>query len=164
MSTNKLTLISLLAAVCVIGRITFQFLPNIQPVTSIIIISGAMLGVLPAICIAIITTYITNLFLGMGIWTIWQMIAWALIGLIAGLIGKMKSQKQMFLLTIFAFIAAFIYGLIVNLGTFTFAGSFVAYYLAGITFDIAHAVGNVIFMIILYPILNRVFQRVKRLF
>ncbi|QGH34828.1 ECF transporter S component [Gracilibacillus salitolerans] len=164
MSTYKLTLISLIAAVCVIGRIVFQFIPNIQPVTAIIIITGALVGVLPAICIAIVTTYITNLFLGMGIWTIWQMIAWAVIGVIAGIIGRYNRKKRKFLLTIFAFVSAFIYGLIVNLGTFTFAGNFVAYYLAGITFDIAHAIGNVIFMILLYPILVRVFQHTNRLF
>ncbi|SFL84301.1 energy-coupling factor transport system substrate-specific component [Gracilibacillus orientalis] len=164
MNTYKLTLISLLAAVCVIGRITFQFIPNIQPVTAIIIITGAMLGVLPAICIAVITTYITNLFLGMGIWTIWQMTGWAVIGLTAGIIGKYTRQKQMLLLTIFSFFAAFIYGLIVNLGTFTFSGNFVVYYLAGITFDIAHAIGNVVFMILLYPVLVRVFRHTQRLF
>ncbi|MRI68662.1 ECF transporter S component [Gracilibacillus thailandensis] len=164
MNTYKLTLISLLAAVCVIGRITFQFLPNIQPVTAIVIITGAMVGALPAICIAIISTYITNLFLGMGIWTIWQMIAWAIIGLLAGVLGQYNRKNTMILLTIFAFFAAFIYGLIVNLGTFTFAGNFVAYYLAGISFDIAHAVGNVIFMILLYPVLARIFQYTKHLF
>ncbi|GAE91325.1 hypothetical protein JCM21714_273 [Gracilibacillus boraciitolerans JCM 21714] len=56
----------MLAAICVIGRIGFQFLPNIQPVTTIIIITSAMLGVFPGISIAIISTYLTNLFLGMG--------------------------------------------------------------------------------------------------
>lgn len=164
MNTYKLTLISLLAAVCIVGRLAFQFLPNIQPVTTIIIISGAMLGVLPAICIAIITTYITNLFLGMGIWTIWQMIGWVVIGFFAGIIGKYTREKQMMYLTIFAFVAAFIYGLIVNLGTFTFAGNFIAYYLAGLSFDLIHAVGNVIFMLLLYPVLNRIFQQTNRLF
>ncbi|MGN8647103.1 ECF transporter S component [Gracilibacillus sp. HCP3S3_G5_1] len=164
MNTYKLTLISLLAAVCIVGRLAFQFLPNIQPVTAIIIISGAMLGVLPAICIAIITTYITNLFLGMGIWTIWQMIGWVVIGIFAGIIGKYTREKQMMYLTIFAFVAAFIYGLIVNLGTFTFAGNFIAYYLAGLSFDLIHAVGNVIFMLLLYPVLNRIFQQTNRLF
>ena len=157
MSTHKLTLNSLLAAVCVVGRLAFQFLLNIQPVTTIIIISGVMLGVTPAIFIAIITTYITNLFLGMGIWTIWQIVGWSIIGLLAGLFGKSKRFHHVIYLTIFSFIAAYIYGLIVNIGTFTFAREFLPYYLAGIPFDTLHATGNIIFMLILYPVLKRVF-------
>lgn len=158
MSTYRLTLISLLAAVCVVGRITFQFLPNIQPVTTIIIISSLMLGIIPAICIAIITTYVTNLFLGMGIWTIWQMVGWSFIAIIAGVLGKSRKFTNLPILTFFSFIAAYIYGLILNLGTFTFAGNFLPYYLAGIPFDTLHGIGNVIFMMILYPILSKIFS------
>ncbi|MDX8046091.1 ECF transporter S component [Gracilibacillus sp. S3-1-1] len=158
MNTNKLTRIALLAAICVVGRLTFQFIPNIQPVTAIIIITASIMGIFPAICLAIITTYITNLFLGMGIWTIWQMIAWSVVGIIAALIGKLAMKHPFSWLIVFAFISAFLYGLIVNIGTFTFAGNFLAYYLAGLSFDFAHAVGNVIFMAILYPVLTKVFK------
>lgn len=157
MSTYRLTLISLLAAVCVIGRIAFQFLPNIQPVTTIIIIAGVMLGILPAIFIAIITTYITNLFLGMGIWTIWQMAGWSLIAVIAGMIGKNKKFHHTLLLALFGFFSAYLYGLILSLGSFTVAGKFLPYYLASIPFDTLHGIGNIIFMILLYPVLSRIF-------
>lgn len=161
MSTYRLTLISLLAAVCVVGRVAFQFLPNVQPVTAIIIISGFMLGIIPAVCIAIITTYVTNLFLGMGLWTVWQMAGWSFIALIAGLLGKWKKRNSLLLLTCFSFMSAYIYGLIVNLGTFTFAGDFLPYYLAGIPFDTLHGVANIIFMIILYPVLSKIFSMKK---
>ncbi|WP_066193147.1 MULTISPECIES: ECF transporter S component [Gracilibacillus] len=164
MNTYKLTLIALLAAVCVVGRLAFQMIANVQPVTSLIIISGAMLGIGPAICIALITAYVTSLFMGMGLWTVWQMLAWSVIGLVAGLIGKCTCKHQLLWLTVFSFIAAYLYGLLLNLGTYTVAsGNFWSYYLAGISFDTAHAIGNVIFMIILYPILYRIFQR-KRSF
>ncbi|SHN20109.1 ECF transporter S component [Gracilibacillus kekensis] len=158
MNTYKLTLISLLAALCVIGRISFQFLPNVQPVTTIIIIASAMLGVLPGIFIAIISTYLTNLFLGMGIWTIWQMIAWTVIAMLSGLLGKYEKSNKMIAFLLFSILAAYIYGLVVNIGSFTYAGSFLAYYLAGIPFDTMHAIGNGAFMLILYPILVRLFQ------
>ncbi|WP_058307547.1 ECF transporter S component [Gracilibacillus massiliensis] len=162
MNTYKLTLISLLAAICVIGRIGFQFLPNVQPVTAIIIIASAMLGVLPGILIAIISTYLTNLFLGMGIWTIWQMIAWAVIALLSGLLGKYEKFNNIISFIIFSIAAAYIYGLIVNISSFTYAGNFFAYYLAGVPFDTMHAIGNGAFMLILYPILVRLFRHHKR--
>ncbi|UOQ47546.1 ECF transporter S component [Gracilibacillus caseinilyticus] len=160
MNIYKLTLISLLAAVCVAGRICFQFLPNIQPVTAIIIVAGALLGVVPAICIAIVSTYVTNLFMGMGIWTIWQIFAWSIIGLLAGLIGRyVPARYHLVILTGFSVLAAFLYGLVLNLGTFTFSGSFFAYMLASIPFDLMHAIGNLVFMLILYPVIRRVFQQ-----
>ncbi|UOQ85911.1 ECF transporter S component [Gracilibacillus salinarum] len=160
MNTYKLTLISLLAAVCVVGRISFQFLPNVQPVTAVIIVAGASLGVVPALFIAIVSAYVTNLFMGMGIWTVWQIVAWSVIGLIAGLIGRYTPSKyHLVTLTGFSVLAAFLYGLILNLGTFTFSGSFLAYQLASLPFDLMHAIGNVFFMLILYPVLRKVFQQ-----
>ncbi|MBM7675158.1 ECF transporter S component [Gracilibacillus alcaliphilus] len=159
MSTYKLTLISLIAALCVVGRLVFQFfIPNVQPVTAIIIISGALLGVVPAICIALITAYVTSLFLGMGIWTIWQMIAWGLIGCLAGLLGKWTARHQQLYLTIFSCFAAYLFGFILSIGTFTVGGNFLSYYVAGLPFDTWHAIGNVVFMIILYPVITRVFR------
>ncbi len=158
MNVYKLTIISLLAALCVVGRISFQFLPNIQPVTTIIIITSAMLGVLPGICVAIISTYLTNLFLGMGIWTIWQIISWSVIAILAGLLGKIERNNKIIIFTTFSFFAAYLYGLIVNIGSFTFAGNFFAYHIAGLPFDTMHAIGNIAFMLLLYPILVKLFQ------
>ncbi|WP_226034649.1 ECF transporter S component [Aquibacillus saliphilus] len=162
MNTYKLTLIALLASLAVVGRFMFQYIPSFQPVTTLIIISGFFLGPVSAVILALLVTYLSNLILGMGIWTIWQIIGWALIGLFSGFLGKIKMNRPVFLLVIFAIFSGYFYGLVVSLATAAVAGKFIPYYLAGLPFDTYHAIGNGLFMIILFPVLSRVFKKYNK--
>ncbi|GGM22630.1 hypothetical protein GCM10011351_05550 [Paraliobacillus quinghaiensis] len=157
--TYKITLIAMLAALSVVGRVSFQFLPNIQPVTTIIIISGFFLGIIPAILLAVLSTYLSNLFLGMGIWTVWQIIAWALIGMGSGLLGKFSVKYPTFLLTAFGLFAGFFYGAVFALTNYFISGKFLGYYLAGLPFDFYHAIGNSFFVVLLYKPLALIFKK-----
>ncbi|WP_112181213.1 MULTISPECIES: ECF transporter S component [Paraliobacillus] len=157
--TYRLTLIAVLASLCVVGRVGFQFLPNIQPVTAIIIITGFFLGPFSAFFLAVITTYISNLFLGMGIWTVWQIIAWSIIGIFSGLLGKMYLKKPFIYLLIYALIAGLFFGFTFAITNYFITGKFLAYYLAGLPFDISHAIGNVVFLFVLYEPLSLIFKR-----
>ncbi|MCT2537423.1 ECF transporter S component [Aquibacillus koreensis] len=162
MNTYKLTLIAVLAALAVVGRFAFQHIPNVQPVTTLIIICGFFLGPVAAMILAVLTTYLSNLFLGMGIWTIWQIVAWALIGLGSGLIGLWKIKRPLYVLVGFAVFSGYFYGLIVSLSNYIITGKYFAYYLAGLPFDTYHAVGNGLFMVILYPALSVIFKRYNK--
>ncbi|WP_117169324.1 ECF transporter S component [Paraliobacillus sediminis] len=157
--TYRLTLIAVLASLCVVGRVAFQFLPNIQPVTAIIIITGFFLGPISAFFLAVITTYISNLFLGMGIWTIWQIVAWSFIGIFSGLIGKIHFKKPFILLFVYALLAGLFFGFTFAFTNYVITGKFLAYYLAGLPFDISHAIGNVLFLCVLYKPLSLIFKR-----
>ena len=159
--THQITLIAMLAAISVVGRVAFQFLPNIQPVTTIIIISGFFLGTVPAILLAVLSTYLSNLFLGMGIWTIWQIVAWSLIGIGSGVLGKFSFtvKHPIISLTTYAAFSGFFYGAIFAVTNYFISGYFVGYYLASLPFDFNHALGNVIFIILLYKPLAVIFKR-----
>jgi energy-coupling factor transport system substrate-specific component len=158
-NTYKLTLIAVLSSLAVVGRIFFQFIPNVQPVSAIIILLGFYLGPLAGITIAAITTYVSNLVLGMGIWTIWQIIAWSLIGVLSGVLGIIKWRNPIYILVAFAIFSGYLYGFILSITNFAIAGKFLPYYLAGLPFDTNHAIGNGVFMIILYPVLARLFKQ-----
>ena len=85
MHSNKvkeISLIGILAAVNIASRIYLQFLPNIKPVTSIIIISVMLFGLGFGVKLSVVTTVVSNLFLGMGTWTFFQILAWVVICLI----------------------------------------------------------------------------------
>ncbi|SDB91582.1 energy-coupling factor transport system substrate-specific component [Pelagirhabdus alkalitolerans] len=157
MKTDRITLIAVLAALSTVGRIFFQFNPGVQPVTSLIILTTYFLGPVSGVFVAIISTYLSNMVLGMGIWTIWQMLAWCLIALIASLISLASPKKPLIYLTVIAGFSGFFYGFVFALINFVIGQVFWPYYLAGLAFDINHAVGNIIFMMILYPPLNRLF-------
>ncbi|RKQ29243.1 ECF transporter S component [Oceanobacillus halophilus] len=157
MNTYKLTLVALLASLAVVGRFAFAFLPNIQPVTSLIIIAGLFLGPLAAAIMAILTTFLSNILLGMGIWTVWQVVAWVFIGVISGFIGKSKRKTPTLVIVLYAAFSGYFYGLIISLVTYQVAGKFWPYYLAGLPFDTYHAVGNAMVMLVFYPIVSKFF-------
>ena len=69
---KEISLIGILAAVNIASRIYLQALPNIKPVTSIIIISVMLFGLGFGVKLSIVTTVVSNLFLGMGTWTFFQ--------------------------------------------------------------------------------------------
>lgn len=154
MNTYKLTLLAIFAALGVIGRTIFVFLPNVQPITTLLIICGIMLGPGAAVLLAIVVTFLSNMMLGMGIWSVWQILAWGSIGLISGLLGKTFKQIPMYVLVFMAAFSGYFYGFIISLTTYQITGKFWPYYLAGLPLDTYHALGNVVFMLLLYPTLH----------
>ena len=159
MNTSKIAFLSIFAAFIVVGRITFQFLPNVQPVTVMLICLAIYAGTRSAILLAIISTYVSNIYLGLGIWTIWQIVGWALISLFAGLLAQQLKRSNLYIFAIYCGLMAYVYGLIIQIGTFSYTGNFLAYYIASLPFDTFHAIGNVAFAIILGPILKRILPR-----
>ncbi|GLO66471.1 MULTISPECIES: ECF transporter S component [Oceanobacillus] len=158
MNTYKLTLLAILSALAVGGRYAFQFLPNVQPVTAIIIVCGVLLGPLSSIIVGLLTTFLSNMLLGMGIWTIWQMISWCMIGLISGLIGKYVTKIPLWFIVTFGIFSGYLYGFVISLTTYQVTGYFIPYYIAGLPFDTAHAIGNGIFLLLLYPIVKQLLK------
>lgn len=159
MNTYKLTLIALLAALAVVGRYWFAFLPNVQPVTAIIIITGVILGPGSALLLTVIVVFVSNMLLGMGIWAVWQAISWGVIGIISGWIGKFFSRPPFLLLLIFTVFSGYFYGFIISLTTYQMTGAFWPYYISGLPFDTNHAIGNAVFLVLFYPLIAYLMEK-----
>ncbi|MFS0672703.1 ECF transporter S component [Ornithinibacillus sp. 179-J 7C1 HS] len=159
MNIYKITLLALLAALAVVGRILLSVIPNVQPVTSVIIISGIFLGPVAGMILSILITFLSNMILGTGIWTIWQIISWGLIGIISGVIGKTMKKIPFYVVLILAIFSGYLYGFIISLTNYQITGQgFLVYYLAGLPFDTYHAIGNTVIMVLLYPTISFIFQ------
>lgn len=159
MNTYKITIIALLAAMAIAGRYVFQFIPNVQPVTALIIICGIILGPLSALLLSIVTTFLSNMLMGMGIWTIWQIVSWAIIGVLSGLLSKTLKTVPMFVIVLFAVFSGYLYGFVISLTNYQIVGKFWPYYIAGLPFDTSHAIGNAVFITLLYPIMSHLFSK-----
>ncbi|MFS0863512.1 ECF transporter S component [Fredinandcohnia sp. 179-A 10B2 NHS] len=153
-SVKKLTLLSMLIALSVVGRITFTFIPNVQPTTSIIVIVSLFLGPFYGFVLAAFSAILSNLVMGMGLWTIGQIVAWGIIGVVSGMLGNYREKIPFAVLTAYSVFCGFLFGFVISLPTYLFTGKFFAYYLAGLPFDVSHAIGNGLFFIILYPVLR----------
>ena len=67
-------LVAALAALAVVGRLAFAAIPNVKPTTDIVLFAGFALGAVPGFAVGAITALVSNIFLGQGPWTAWQMV------------------------------------------------------------------------------------------
>lgn len=162
---KEISLIGILAAVNIASRIYLQALPNIKPVTSIIIISVMLFGLGFGVKLSIVTTVVSNLFLGMGTWTFFQILAWVVICLITqvllDVLKKIHKEPKLFPMAIFSFLMGYVFGIVVSLEQLMLGGPslYIVYYMAGLLFDTFHAVGNFCFYLICAPILMKVLKK-----
>ena len=80
LSSKEIALVSMLATISAVLRIPFAAIPSLQPCTFLIICSGYVFGPVAGFMVGAMTPLISNFFLGQGPWTLYQMLAWGLIG------------------------------------------------------------------------------------
>lgn len=156
----------MLSALCVVGRMSFTWLPNFKPVTVMILLICLYLGVVDAMIVANIMIVATGIYLGMGYWIFEQMMAYSLIILIYFFLMWISFLRKFFPQLIIVFMLGMIYGLLMSIFEVYLFGmsSFWAYYARGISFDLMHAFGNLVFMIVLikpFEFFNHYFIKFK---
>lgn len=165
---KEISLIGILAAVNIASRIVMQSLPNIKPVTSIIIVSVMIFGLAFGVKLTFVTTIVSNIFLGMGTWTFFQILAWVVICLLTQLLvdffKKIHKEPPLLLMAVFSFFMGYVFGFVVSLEQLMLGGIglFVTYYMGGLFFDTLHAGGNFVFYLICAPILMKIFIKEKK--
>ena len=171
-STKDVVLISVMISLAVIGRLVFFMIPQFKPCAAIVIITGIMLGKQSGFLCGVMTAFISDLFFGMGPWTLWQMIAFGLIGVISALIFNDKRIEKMrgygkLILCIYGFLITFVlYGLIMHTATVFMITDkpklsiFVATYASGVVFNLIHGLSTFIF---LYLMANPLSKKIRRI-
>lgn len=151
---KEIAVIAMMGTFSAAARVPFAALPNIQPCTFIILVSGYVFGPFAGFLIGAETAVLSNFFLGQGPWTPWQMFAWGVIGMMGYLFRLVfKGRKYEFeAFLIVGFLSGYIYGIIMNLWywlSFVYPHtlqSFLMVESTSIWFDTLHAVGNAIFI------------------
>ena len=171
-STKDVVLISVMISLAVVGRLVFFMVPQFKPCAAIVIITGIMLGKQAGFLSGVMTAFISDLFFGMGPWTLWQMIGFGLIGLISAIIFNQERIEKMggfakLILCTYGFLITFVlYGLIMDTATVFMVTDkpklsvFVATYSAGIIFNMIHGISTFIF---LYLMANPLSKKIKRI-
>ena len=157
-SSKVLALVATLAALAAISRIAFAPLPNVKPMTDIVLLSGFALGGAPGFAVGAVAALASNLVFGQGPWTPWQMGAWGAVGVMGALLGAASGRRLgRWPLAIACLVAGFAYGAVLDFSVWvTFAGEqTLAQYLtisgASFGFNVAHAVGNLVFCLAFGP-------------
>lgn len=167
-TAKEIALIATLASLAAISRIPFAVLPGVQPTTFMVMLAGYVFGPQTGFMVGAIAALVSNFFLGQGPWTPWQMFGWGLCGLSAGLLA---GRQKEFSLGIFAFLAGlwgYLFGWIMNVWHWVAfyypltLETFIAAYLASFAFDTFHAVGNVVFAVLLGKSFYQILSRFKK--
>ena len=142
----------LLAAFGVSGRILLDPIPNVQPVTVLVLLAGAYYGAPRALALAAIVALASNvMYLGHGPWTIFQAIGWGAIGLAGALSANLivvEGRVRIGHLAVIAALSGLAFNWFVSLSILLEVGSsmLVPYLLNGLVFDLYHMAGNVLFV------------------
>ncbi|MHC1586647.1 MAG: ECF transporter S component [Candidatus Hecatellaceae archaeon] len=155
--TKQLALVSILGSLSAALRIPFAVIPSFQPSTFLIICSGYVLGPAAGFLVGTLTAVISNLVLGHGPWTPFQIVGWGLAGALAPAIKRFSGNgsKSWIALTVFGFIWGYVFGAITNLSYWLFfvepltLETFLATEVLGLWFDTVHALANAVFLSLL---------------
>lgn len=167
-SSREIVILAILAAIAAVSRVPFAPLPSVQPTSFVIIVTGLVFGAESGFIVGAVAAIVSNIFLGQGPWTPWQMYAWGMIGMTAGLFRNTWWMKQMWGKLVFGFIWGYLFGWFMNfwiivsaIENFTWE-FFISIYVASIYFDLAHGLSNVFFLLIFSASWLRILNRFKR--
>lgn len=165
---KEIVIIAILAALAAVSRIPFAAIPSVQPTSFVIIMTGIVFGRETGFIVGIISAFVSNVFLGQGPWTLWQMLAWGLMGFTAGYFKDKNWLEGSFRLLVFGLGWGFVFGWIMNswiiigfISPFSLK-AVLATYLASFYFDLAHGLSTVFFLKIFAGKWKQIFERIKR--
>lgn len=109
---RRLVLVSVMIALSVVGR----FIPFFKPVTALTIITAMYLGGEAGFMVGAFSAFLSNFYFGQGPWTPFQMLAWGLIGLLAGALGA-PLRKNRWLLAAYGVASGVVFSAVMDVFT-----------------------------------------------
>jgi prenyltransferase beta subunit len=166
-SARMVAVVATLAAVAALGRDAFVALPDVKPITAIAFVVGYALGPLPGFTVGAIGMLASNMMLGQGTYTPWQMAAWGLVGLAGALLGRVSGRRMgRFGLALSCAVMALVAKEIMNVYTWTLSGvhtpaAFLLVAGQGLPYDITDTVASFLFGFAFGPELARLLGRMR---
>ena len=165
-SARQLIVIAIMCVLSIVGRLVFAVIPSFKPVTAIIILLSMYFGGEAGFICGAMTALISNFYFGQGPWTPYQMLAWGLVGLFAGLLAPLL-RRNLIITCVYGALAGVIFSLIMDIQTaMWYTNEFnLAVYATKIgtslPFTIIYAVSNVIFLLVLAKPIGKKIERLK---
>jgi len=171
-ATRTVVMLAVLCALAVAGRGAFFWLPQVSPTMAMVIIAGVAMGAETGFLVGAMTMLASNLFMGQGPWTPWQMLAMGLVGLLAGAIfyGRKWRARRLWLVVFGVTATVLVFGAIMNVSfIFMFQGAptwemLATAFVLGLPFDLVHAVSTGVFLFFLAPPFLEKIARIKTKF
>ena len=145
--TRRMVIVAVMIALSGAGR----FIPLFKPVTAITVITAIWLGGEAGFLVGSLSALLFNFYFGQGPWTPFQMLAWGLIGLIAGFLAE-PLRKSRIALVLYGVGAGIAYSFIMDVwtvlghyGTFS-RDLYLAALGTAVPYTVTYAASNFIFL------------------
>ncbi len=167
---RTLALVATLAALAVVGRLAFAAIPNVKPTTDIVLFAGYALGAVPGFVVGAIAALVSNVFLSQGPWTPWQMAGWGAVGVGGALLALGRcaaGSRRAWCSPLSAASPALRSAPWMDVYQLTLAAhqdldSYLALAATSLPYNLAHAIGNVVFCLLIGPVFIRALRRYRR--
>ena len=164
---REIVLLAVMTAFAVAGRAAFYWAPQFKPVCAIVILTAAAFNAEEGFITGAASGLISNMFFGQGPWTPWQMLGFGLVGFFAGVLFSGREVKTAPLILYGFFSVLIIYGLLLDTGSLLMysqnvsIAALLAMYASGFAFNLVHAAGTAVFLLLLKkPVLSKL-RRIK---
>ena len=87
---RRLVVVSVMTALAVAARAAFIWVPHFKPMAAVIMIAGLAAGPQTGFLVGSVAALASNFIFGQGPWTPWQMLAFGVAGLVAGLLADAR--------------------------------------------------------------------------
>ncbi|MBR2284364.1 MAG: ECF transporter S component [Ruminococcus sp.] len=161
--TRRLVIVSVMTALCFAGR----FIPILKPVSALAILTGLYLGGEAGFLTGAMTAVLSNFYFGQGPWTVFQILAWGIIGLGAGILSE-PLKKSRISLIIYGIVSGVAYSFIMDIWTvlwYNQSFSWRLYRLAlisAIPYTTSYVVSNVVFLWLLAKPVGEKLERLHK--
>jgi energy-coupling factor transport system substrate-specific component len=167
-SAKVVAMVAALAALAVAGRVALAPIPNVVATTDIVLLTGYAIAGAPGFAVGSLAALVSNFWLGQGPWTPWQMAAWGAVGVGGAVLARFTDRRLGRLgLAFWCGLAGLAYGAVLDYSVMaTYGGEqsldrYLVLSARGLPFNIAHALGNVVFAMIAGPALVRMLLRFR---
>lgn len=164
---KDITLIAMLVAIIEVCKVALSFLPNIELTTFWLIIFTIYFG-RKIVFVVPVFIVIEGVIYGIHLWWIMYLFAWPLLVFICYMF---KNCKSVWFWSIFSGTFGLFFGALCTIphiivGAFSSGLSTgirlgIAWWIAGIPWDIVHCIGNIIIMLVLYQPISYVIKKIK---
>lgn len=166
--THVIVAVAVMSALAAGGRILFAALPSVKPTTAIVLVTGVLFGSRIGFITGALGALASNFFFGHGPWTLWQMVAWGLCGLVGGLFYNQKETLPRWLLCAVGALMAVLFNLLMNawhiIGFVAQINwqTILATLAASLYFDAVHVASTVVFLFLFGKSWMRKLLRLQR--
>lgn len=165
-TSRRLVVVAVMTALAALGRVVLTPLPGVTPITALAALTALSLGGEAGFMVGSLAALLSDFYAGQGVWTPFQMFAWGLTGLFAGLLAKQLKSSRV-LLAVYGVLAGAAYSLLMDLwsvlwlnGTFSLK-LYAAALVTSAPFTLTYAVTNTVLLLLLEKPFCKKLDRIK---